>query len=373
MLSRQLQEHHMLEGLVCDDCIFRKREYIRDEPLKSISSLRGLVFNILHRITRLHYFNLKKDTALSRKALRVAYHHNAGLFLYSYYAYEAFSDLKFKKPKILFQLHPHPKLIQDIFNEEILLNPASSGSLSLELEMQLDEEGLNRLYMEAYLADYIVCASGFTRLSLIAAGIPSAKIHVIPYGIHPQHRIEPKKDIKQRLEILFVGSITQRKGVSYLLEAIRKIQDKINIRLTIVSRGIFSDESFSEHGIHQLRLLRDISDKFLEDIYQNSHLLILPSIAEGFGQVILEAMSFGTPVITTVNTAGPDIIDHEIDGFIVPVRDAHNISKYISELYQNPERYHNMCLQALKKSRLYSWTLFGNKIKKFLETNVFSS
>jgi glycosyltransferase involved in cell wall biosynthesis len=90
--------------------------------------------------------------------------------------------------------------------------------------------------------------------------------------------------------------------------------------------------------------------------------LVLPSLFEGFGLVILEAMSQGLPVITTPHTAGPDIISDGEDGFIISIRSSDAIVEKIELLDKNRELLFEMSRLAEKKSEKFSWDNYSQKI-----------
>jgi glycosyltransferase involved in cell wall biosynthesis len=87
---------------------------------------------------------------------------------------------------------------------------------------------------------------------------------------------------------------------------------------------------------------------------RDSDVLVFPSLFEGFGLVILEAMSQGVPVITTPNTGGVDVIQEGVDGFIVPIRSAEAIVDRVG-LLENRDFLTVMSLRALQKAALCSW------------------
>ena len=94
----------------------------------------------------------------------------------------------------------------------------------------------------------------------------------------------------------------------------------------------------------------------------SAHVLVLPSLFEGFGLVILEAMAQGTPVITTDHTAGPDVIQNEVDGFIIPIRSATAIAEKLDTLARDPERLMAMKLAAKRKAMLWSWEIYRQRL-----------
>jgi glycosyltransferase involved in cell wall biosynthesis len=86
--------------------------------------------------------------------------------------------------------------------------------------------------------------------------------------------------------------------------------------------------------------------------------LVLPSLHEGFGLVIGEAMAHGLVVIATPHTAAPDLIDDGIDGFIVPIRSASAIAEKLELLLQDPARLREMKLAARRKAAAHGWEVY---------------
>ena len=178
----------------------------------------GLKTLLLDRVPRLS-FDLRRrairsaDATLGRVAGRTATRTHAGLLAYSYFAYDAFRA--YDGPGILFQVHPHPLTIRRLLREELLLHPDCAGSLTKEWELALPEEDFQHLVAEPAMAARFLCASSFTRQSLIENGADPAAIRVVPYGVDTQvYHPDPARraPANARLRLLFVGRINQRKG-----------------------------------------------------------------------------------------------------------------------------------------------------------------
>jgi glycosyltransferase involved in cell wall biosynthesis len=86
--------------------------------------------------------------------------------------------------------------------------------------------------------------------------------------------------------------------------------------------------------------------------------LVLPSLFEGFGLVILEAMAQGLVVIATPHTAAPDLIEDGTDGFIVPIRSPEAIAEKMEMLLGARERLHEMKLAARRKAEKQRWEVY---------------
>ncbi len=104
-------------------------------------------------------------------------------------------------------------------------------------------------------------------------------------------------------------------------------------------------------------LLREMSEA---DVF------VFPSLFEGFALVILEAMAAGLPVITTSNTAGPDLIEDGKEGFIVPAGDAKALRVAMESLLNDPERARAMGCAAHEKAKEYTWEKYGERWEAML-------
>ena len=100
----------------------------------------------------------------------------------------------------------------------------------------------------------------------------------------------------------------------------------------------------------------------LISLYSEADLLVHPSLLEGFGKVILEAMAMGLPVITTTATAGEYIIEDGVDGFLVPPADAGAISEKIRMLYESKELRETIGERAAEKAKQFNWERYGKGI-----------
>ncbi len=174
-----------------------------------------------------------------------------------------------------------------------------------EMEMKASEEFLRRWGQESLDADIVIAASSFTRKSLVDAGVGWEKIHVIPYGVDGHIFRNDVATPAGIPKVLFVGQATFRKGFQNLLEAWTRIGNR-GAELHIVSgaaaetAGCHSDRTVVWHG----RLT--LTD--LVELMNQVDLLVLPSIAEGFGHVLLQSLSCGTPILCSDATAGPDLL-----------------------------------------------------------------
>jgi glycosyltransferase involved in cell wall biosynthesis len=156
------------------------------------------------------------------------------------------------------------------------------------------------------MANFIACASAFTARSLIDAGCQPSKITVIPYGIDPAMACvdEPPRSRRGPCRFLFVGQGIQRKGLHHLLTAWNKaaLQDA---ELTVIASTL--DPGIARLAGRNVKILGRQSSFELRRHFSSSNVFVLPSLVEGFGLVLLEALAAGCYCIGTNNTGLPDL------------------------------------------------------------------
>jgi glycosyltransferase involved in cell wall biosynthesis len=304
------------------------------------------------------------DGELGRLAGKLATERKAALLSYSYYGHSAFGAYAGEQPRMLFQLHPHPGAVRDILLQERSLHPECAASLDKEWELALPKADFNRLVEESAMPEYWLVASSFSKLTLVDAGLPAARIHVIPYGTDLDRFAQRKgRAIASRpLQLLFVGTLGQRKGITYLLEAVNMLPPG-SVELTVCGRAVDDLELFRRSGT-PVRLRPSVSPEDLLDAYHAADVFVFPSLAEGFGHVLLEAMASGLPIISTTRTAAPDLIDHSKEGFVVDPGNSVQVATCIEYFLRHPERVVTMGEAARRRAEYFTWDRFRHSVRE---------
>lgn len=254
--------------------------------------------------------------------------------------------------------HPiiHWRMVRRIQEEEAVLHPAWIPTLGA---LRDSAEKFDRKDEELALADQIVVASTFSADSLSLAPRLKAKIHVVPYGAPPATKSSNADPVGGRLRVLFVGGLSQAKGLGYLLKAAERLGHHIELTLAgkRLSAAIPEQAALDRHRwipwLPHDELLAEMS---------RQDVLVLPSLHEGFGLVILEAMSQGLTVITTAHTGGPDVIQDGREGFIVPIRSVDAIVEKLELLAGDRAMLTGMKEAAQKKAALLTWEGYRSRL-----------
>ena len=307
---------------------------------------------------------IRLDRAIGRRGRLEALRRQTALFSYSYYAAEAFAEAEPRPPfRFLFQLHPHPATVRKILLEEIQRQPGFAASLKLESEIGAPEDHFNRLCSESRLANGWIVASSYTASTLAENGVPRDQIHVVPYGVDfnlfPRRTSPPPPTAPFR--IMWVGSMAQRKGLSYFLDAIAALPQE-NLEVLICGNSDAEAAVIRERGIRSIRVLKGLPTAVLSAELRAADLFVLPSLTEGFGHAIIEALASGIPVLTTASTCAPDVLIDGQHGFIVPIRDSQALVERINWGRAHRTGLYQMGLAAAAHVRQFTWERFRGGI-----------
>lgn len=291
------------------------------------------------------------------------------------YAYEdcalnTFQEAKKHKKLCIYDLPiGYWRSMRDLLSIEQVRNPKWAITLG---GFNDSDEKLKRKDEELILADKIYVASTFTKKTLELYQGKLKDIEVIPYGF-PQintNRIYLPFE-GRKIKVLFVGGLSQRKGISYLFESIKGLEDKID--LTIVGSGNIESCPILKKELENTNYIPSLSHDAVLKLMAEHDLLIFPSLFEGFGLVITEAMSQGTPVITTDRTCGPDIITHGVDGWIVEAGTHKPIKDLLVLFIDNPSILHEVGRNAMNTASLRPWLFYeydlAVSVEKYINEN----
>ena len=204
--------------------------------------------------------------------------------------------------------------------------------------------------------DRIVVLPKQTLDEFVALGIDKNKLSLL-YTFHSYESNILEKNISEgSVNLLFVGSIDERKGVFDLIEVLKTMQDypiKCNICggfATPAIKKLFFDHITDLKNINFLGYVNGIKK---EDIFYQSDILILPSYGEGMPIVIMEALNFGCAVISTNVGAIGEIISEE-NGILFVPGDKKALKNAIIHLTTDKDNLNKICNVNLKKGKLFS-------------------
>jgi alpha-maltose-1-phosphate synthase len=236
-----------------------------------------------------------------------------------------------------------------ISTEEAELQPEWKGTLNAladsDAKCALKDQELE-------LADTVIVPSTFVKTTLeLYPG--KKKVFVNPFGV-PASISGPREATNpdQPLRVLYVGSLTQRKGIAYLFEAIEKAGKALS--LTVIGRKV-GQSALLDKYCERHRWLSSLPHHEILAEMRRHDVFVFPSLFEGLALVQGEALSQGLPVITTPNSGGTDILRDGIDGFIVPIRDPEAITTRLLQLYGDRKLLRQMSESARERAAQLDW------------------
>lgn len=213
-------------------------------------------------------------------------------------------------------------------------------------------------------ADYLTCVSNFLSEKIVSLGIDDTKVEVVPNGVnsemfYPIKIAVAREKLKLPLDkkiILNVGMLTPIKGTIYLINAFADIIKKNDgLFLIIIGHGPLRSEL--ENKVRTLNLnryVRFVSFVPNEELvfwFNAADLFVLPSLGEGFGIVLIEALSCGLPIVAS-NVGGiPEIINESNLGILISPGNIEELSNGILQGLNNNWNRNKL----IERSKYYSW------------------
>lgn len=278
-----------------------------------------------------------------------------------------FTPLYVRKPKLVF-IHEVAKEVWSLNPWRYPLNllPALVGTLFEPI-----------IFKVIYRKIPFMTVSSSTKKDLTEWGIPKKNVTVIHNGFNSPNYPKNKKESKKT--IIYLGALSKDKGIEDALIAFKNLfEESRDTQFWIVGKGEEHQLERLKKQIKQLGIEKDIkffgfvSKKEKYNLLSRAHILINPSIREGWGFVVIEAASVGVPTVA-YNVAG--LRDSVVDGKTGLLCDPEPkaLANKIQYLLDNKELYQSLSANCLQWSRKFSWERSVNMSQKLLETISSSS
>jgi glycosyltransferase involved in cell wall biosynthesis len=251
----------------------------------------------------------------------------------------------------------HHAWAKRLLSEEARLHPELADTLQLA---ELPSWMQRRMDSEIEEADRIFVLTGFQRQTFIESGVDRSKLILTPLGVELD-LFQPARESQARdtFRVLFAGQLSQRKGLSYVLEGFRRASLP-DAELLLLGSPVGSARPWADlRGVRQRGPIA-FGDLPLE--YQRSDVFVLPSLAEGFPQTLIQAMASGLPAIVTEHTADPETVADGVNGFVIPIRDPDAIAERLRYLYENPGKREEMGAASRRRAEQFTWDAYGRRV-----------
>lgn len=252
------------------------------------------------------------------------------------------------------------------FQEKIISEEKKNGYLISDVKSALFDHINEIKEKELELADYVLTPSSYSMNSLVEAGVSENKVIKLPYGVNLSTftlKKEFRKD--EKFVILFVGSIIPRKGVQYVLQSFKELKLK-NAKVVLAGNVAGDGQKILNQYRGYYEHIPYLSDHSLVSLYQRADLLVIPSLMDSFGLVVLEAMACGTPAIVSLNTGAKDLIEDGKNGFTVPIRNVDSIKEKMLWCYENPYETFLLGRNARQVAEKNSWEVYYSRLAEIV-------
>ena len=209
-------------------------------------------------------------------------------------------------------------------------------------------------------------------------GLPTERVKIIPNGFDFERfsRAPSREECRRALNlpldvpvISFVGRLTTLKDVpTFLASAAPILREKPNAVFLITGDGEQRknlENLTQELGLNSVRFLGARDD--IPEILRASDCLVLTSVSEGFGRVIVEAFASGTAVVATPTTGALEMTRHEETGLIVPFRDPEAVAQAVLRTLRNPEETRRRTTSAFEEAKRYGLTRWVENTQRLFD------
>jgi glycosyltransferase involved in cell wall biosynthesis len=221
------------------------------------------------------------------------------------------------------------------------------------------EDGIARDHGQWQNSDRVLVPSEFVRNETIELGCDPTKIKLVPYGISGEWLTSESRTVPGL--VLFVGTVGLRKGNHYLAQATRLLKQRsarVNVQVVGPVPPHIQESTQFEGPAYLGQIPRSsVKTKFLE-----ADVFVLPTLADSFGLVHLEALACGVPVITTPNCGS--VVRDGVEGFIVPIRDSKTLAERILQVVSDRPLREKMSQNARARAAQFTWDAYRQNLLK---------
>lgn len=211
--------------------------------------------------------------------------------------------------------------------------------------------------------DHVTCASEYVRQGLIAQGIESARVSVIPYPIDAAKVRCPQRDLRKGpLTIGFVGAVGLRKGAPYFLEVARRLRNR-SLRFVMVGPIALSTVPLREMQ-QSVETTGTIARSEVQTWLQNFDVFLFPSTCEGSAGAVMEAMACGLPIVTSPESG--TIIEDGTEGFVCHYDDVETLTSRVALLADNASLRVSMGQAARRRAESFDLSYYGRTLSALL-------
>jgi glycosyltransferase involved in cell wall biosynthesis len=210
-------------------------------------------------------------------------------------------------------------------------------------------------------ADLVCCPSQDTIEACIAHGFDPVRLRLVPWGVDAEPVAEPEIDrVRDRYRltgpfVLWTGTIEPRKNLPTLLDAFRRL-DRHGVELVLVGPKGWNEDLGTHLGTAagRVRMLGFVPDDDKRALYAAATVFCMPSLQEGFGLPVLEAMAQGAPVITSAGTATAEVAGDA--ALLVDPTDVEGLADALVSVLDDPHLAATLSAASTARAAMFPWS-----------------
>jgi len=253
---------------------------------------------------------------------------------------------------------PHHAFVKDIFEQEFAKYPELRTPYYEHLHKH-QEQRTARCMQEWELADLVIVNSELTRRSFASNGADIDKVRVLPLGAPPIRGIGKNGGTatSEPIRFLWAGTFSMRKGAHYVLQAWERLRPGRAARLDIVG-AVRLPASMLQRVPESVQFFNSVPRDELFELYHRADALVFPTLCDGFGMVVTEALAQGLPVITTACAGASDLIKQHVNGLIIPSAEVDGLTTALDWCIDNRQALKSMRIAAIDTAAHWQWADF---------------
>lgn len=362
----------LLSGENKKRAIGRKCGELDDAKITQISELASLVLLLLRRIDKskrissvYNAFVLKE---FNKKLAKYIIKNDVdAVILYDTVCADCIKIVKKKKPstKIIIDMSAPCFMYMDLqYQEDCKINPDITREIKEESSSFEYNRKLKYAKFEIQNADYFIVASSVTEKSLKIFGISENQIMMCRYGIDVKNEQLLMKSSGKK-KIVFIGDVTPKKGIHYFAN-LQEYLGVENYEYHVL--GQYSDDNIWYQKMKNSCIFHGYvtHDRVLE-ICKNMDFVVFPSLADGFGLSVIEAMACGVVPFVSTSAGVSDIIHSGENGYVFELPNINKIVPQLTSLANDKNKFDAVRKAAYETAKRTTWESYNHNIKNAVE------
>lgn len=360
---------YLLRGDAKKKCASHRTDALPDSMVLQYCEWKGLLRLFLSKLPFLykhfpHYYDWLHDS-FGRKVAEYAIKNDVdAVIMYDTNANECW--------KILKERAPHIKRILDVsianrlFMKENFIKDMEQthdDNIKIEQAELWDANNCKRYLEEIKDSDYFLIASNMVKRSMMFSGVKEERMFLAPYGVDVKNfNFVQKESCQKPIKLVYVGQVNYRKGIHHLLKVMDSFKEN-DVELFLAGGYDTTIPIYQQYRDRQnIHFLGFVTRDVLANLYQKCDVFVFPTLGEGYGLVILEALSCGVPCVVSDLAGGDDAIIDGYNGFRFIGGNDVDLQEKIRWLIDHPNQLPEMSRNSRNSVEKQTWQSYYDSV-----------